>query len=103
LGVSCLPNPCPPPTGSCCQRTACTVTTAANCTGGTWGGAATSCQALSCCQGDFNQDGGLTLQDLFDFLNAWFAQDPSADFDGFAGVNVSDIFSYIDLFINGCP
>src|SRR5207302_293497 len=34
------------------------------------------------CRADFNSSGVVTMQDLFDFLRAWFASDPRADFDG---------------------
>src|SRR5205823_1183060 len=34
------------------------------------------------CAADFNTDGTVTVQDIFDFLNAWFARDQRANFNG---------------------
>ncbi len=54
------------------------------------------------CRVDFNGVGGLTVQDIFDYLGAWFAGDPSTDFDGIPGLAVSDIFSYLSAWFAGC-
>jgi hypothetical protein len=54
------------------------------------------------CPADFNCSGGLDTQDIFDFLNGWFAGSPDADFDG-NGLAVSDIFSYLNAWFAGCP
>jgi hypothetical protein len=51
---------------------------------------------------DFNRDGQVGVQDIFDFLNAWFANDPSADFNGVDGVSVQDIFDYLNAWFVGC-
>ncbi len=34
------------------------------------------------CPADFNNSGVVTVQDIFDFLSAWFALDPRADYNG---------------------
>src|SRR5205085_10637558 len=34
------------------------------------------------CVADFNGSGTVTVQDLFDFLGAWFSLDPRADING---------------------
>ena len=55
------------------------------------------------CPADFNHDGTGDVPDIFSFLAAWFAGEPSAEFDGQAGVNVSDIFAFLSLWFVGCP
>jgi hypothetical protein len=47
------------------------------------------------CPGDLDCSGVITFNDLFGFLNAWFANDPAADFDANQTLSISDIYSYI--------
>ncbi|HMN42273.1 MAG TPA: GC-type dockerin domain-anchored protein [Phycisphaerales bacterium] len=54
-----------------------------------------------CCRADFNGDGSIAVQDIFDFLNAWFAGDLRADFNG-GGLAVQDIFDYLNAWFAGC-
>jgi hypothetical protein len=54
------------------------------------------------CPADFNCSGFLSVQDIFDFLGAWFAGDPRADFNGVGGVTVQDIFDYLGAWFTGC-
>jgi hypothetical protein len=54
------------------------------------------------CAVDFNGDGILGVQDIFDFLNAWFADDPRADFNGVNGLEVEDVFDYLNAWFVGC-
>ncbi len=51
---------------------------------------------------DFNGDGGVTVQDIFDFLAAWFASDGHADFNGAGGITVQDIFDFLGAWFAGC-
>ncbi|HMN41529.1 MAG TPA: GC-type dockerin domain-anchored protein [Phycisphaerales bacterium] len=53
------------------------------------------------CVADFNHSGTLEVQDIFDFLNAWFAGNPAADVNG-GGLAVSDIFAFLNLWFAGC-
>jgi hypothetical protein len=53
------------------------------------------------CRGDFNHSGGLEIQDIFDYLNAWFAGNPDADFNG-GGLAVQDIFDFLNAWFAGC-
>jgi probable HAF family extracellular repeat protein len=53
------------------------------------------------CRADFNGD-GLGVDDIFDFLNAWFAGDPRTDFNGVDGVTVQDIFDFLNAWFAGC-
>ena len=55
------------------------------------------------CPVDFNGVGGLTVQDIFDFLNAWFGANPRADFNGQVGITVQDIFDFLGAWFAGCP
>ena len=54
------------------------------------------------CAPDFNGDGSLSVQDIFDFLAAWFAGTPSADFNGVGGLSVQDIFDFLAAWFGGC-
>jgi len=55
------------------------------------------------CVGDFNGDGHVTVQDIFDFLTAWFAHDLRADVNGSGTVTVQDIFDFLASWFAGCP
>ncbi len=54
------------------------------------------------CPADFNGAGGLTVQDIFDFLAAWFTGDPRANFNGTGGITVADIFDFLAAWFAGC-
>jgi hypothetical protein len=53
-------------------------------------------------QADYDLNGTLSVQDIFAFLNGWFAGDPRADFNG-GGLSVSDIFDYLHAWFAACP
>jgi hypothetical protein len=55
-----------------------------------------------CCPANFNELNGLTVQDIFDFLAAWFAGDPRADFNHVGGISVQDIFDFLSAWFAGC-
>lgn len=55
------------------------------------------------CAADFNSSGTVTVQDIFDFLSAYFAALPAADFNGVGGITVQDIFDYLAAYFVGCP
>jgi glucose/arabinose dehydrogenase len=58
--------------------------------------------ACPTCPADFNGVDGLTVADIFDYLNAWFAGDPRADFNGVGGLSVQDIFDFLNVWFLGC-
>jgi hypothetical protein len=53
------------------------------------------------CRADFNGDTRVTIDDIFIYLNAWFAADPRADLGG-DGLNIDDIFVFLNLWFAGC-
>jgi hypothetical protein len=60
-------------------------------------------QLPSACPADFNGVGGITVQDIFDFLAAYFNNNPRADFNNAGGVTVQDIFDFLAAYFAGCP
>jgi hypothetical protein len=55
------------------------------------------------CAADFNNTGGVSVQDLFDFLAAYFTNQPSADVNASGQVSVQDIFDFLAGYFAGCP
>ena len=61
--------------------------------------------AAPACRCDFNHENGVDLLDIFAFLEAWFAGNPAADFNGRNGVDLLDIFSFLECWFSapaGC-
>lgn len=54
------------------------------------------------CHADFNEDGSVSVQDIFDFLAAYFTNDPTADINNSEDVTVQDIFDFLSLYFAGC-
>jgi hypothetical protein len=54
------------------------------------------------CPADFNNSGGVSVQDIFDFLTAWFANSPLADFNNSGAATVQDIFDFLTAWFAGC-
>lgn len=55
------------------------------------------------CPPDHNGVGGLSVQDLFDFLADYFDDQPRADFNQDRTVSVQDVFDYLRAYFVGCP
>lgn len=56
------------------------------------------------CHADFNCSGIVSVQDIFDFLTAWFNGDPSADYnhDPQHLVSIQDLFDFLTDWFTGC-
>lgn len=54
------------------------------------------------CIADFNCSGGVSVQDIFDFLAEWFAASPAANVNGVGGVTVQDVFDFLTAWFSGC-
>ncbi len=54
------------------------------------------------CPADTNDSGTLSVQDIFDFLGAWFAVGPDADFNTDGVVSAQDIFDFLSSWFAGC-
>ena len=100
-------------TGVCCNGSTCAIgATAASCTGANHAflSSSASCNASGnrktpCCEADFNHVGGITVQDIFDFLSAWFAKNPNANItsNGAGAPTVQSIFDFLSAwFAKGC-
>jgi T5SS/PEP-CTERM-associated repeat protein len=57
---------------------------------------------LVSCPADFNSSGTLSVQDIFDFLAAYFGGDPRADFNHSGAISVQDIFDFLAAYFAGC-
>lgn len=106
---TCNPNPCSASQGACCGSGGCVIADETGCTsaGGEWKGPGTGCQGqsgnpITCCIANFNQMDGVTVQDLFDYLDAWFTLAPAANLNGDTNVTVQDLFDYLDAWFAGC-
>lgn len=102
---------CAPGIGACCvaDGAVCIPYTRAECeaSGGVFAGTARPCQdvegnPLGCCPANFDESGGVTIGDVFAFLDAWFVFDPSADTDGDGATTVLDIFAFLQSWYQGC-
>lgn len=60
-----------------------------------------SAASIGLCVADFNCSGTVSVQDIFDFLAAWFAGTPTADING-GGIGVQDIFDFLSAWFAGC-
>ena len=69
---------------------------------GDCGDVLSSVVTLTSCFADFNCSGATNVQDIFDFLAAWFAGNPNADFNGVGGINIQDIFDFLAAWFMGC-
>ncbi|MFN7020982.1 MAG: GC-type dockerin domain-anchored protein [Phycisphaerales bacterium] len=54
------------------------------------------------CDADFNASGAATVQDIFDFLEAYFSNDPRSDVNNSCTLTVQDIFDFLAAYFAGC-
>jgi probable HAF family extracellular repeat protein len=55
------------------------------------------------CRADFNKDGAVTSQDVFDYLNAWAERSIFTDWDYDGVVNTIDFLAFLNDYARGCP
>lgn len=89
--------------GACCNGTACSVGLNTACSG-VFQGANSACGPVgnptTCCMANFDGVNGLDTNDIFSYLNAFFAG-TAPDFNG-GGLDVTDIFAYLNAWFAGC-
>ncbi len=100
-----------PITGACCSGygtlKSCSVVDPSLCAGPTtpsqrYAGNFTTCGPTTCCPADYNNSGGLEIQDIFDYINDWFNAAPSADFNHSGALQIQDIFDMLTRWFAGC-
>lgn len=117
-GTSCSPNPCQTVGGRCCVGSRCAIVSSqAACDALVNGGTAgrffstttATCNSSGnntapCCFADYNKTGGITVQDIFDFLSDWFQLSPNANVGGTGTApEIQDIFDFLAAwFALGC-
>jgi ELWxxDGT repeat protein len=57
---------------------------------------------IDLCPADFNNNHVLSVQDIFDFLTAYFAGDPRANVGGVDQVSVQDLMDWLAMWFGGC-
>lgn len=115
-----VPSPNETRAGACCSGVTCVVTGAvADCEalGGLFQGIGSACNAgprnpIACCRANLDGVAGLTVQDIFRFLEMYF--DPARtsldgrriNFSSFpwdhCGISVEDIFAFLQAWFAGC-
>lgn len=56
----------------------------------------------TCCFGDFNRDGVVGVQDVFDFIIAYLRGSLLADVNGSGTLTVQDVFDFLGAYFGGC-
>lgn len=54
------------------------------------------------CTADFNAQGGVGVQDVFDFVRAWMFGHPAADMTRDHAISVQDLFVFLGAWFHGC-
>lgn len=97
--------------GACCDGGTCSQMIASECTGALrrYAGVGTVCSPgfvsrQPCCRADFNHDRAVTVQDVFEYLNAYFAGDVRADMMNYGTVapTIGSVFVFLDEWFEGC-
>jgi hypothetical protein len=58
--------------------------------------------SMPTCRVDYDNNGSVSLDDVFQFINGWFAQAPAADYDNSTTFTIDDIFQFINAWFTGC-
>ncbi|MBY0312688.1 MAG: HYR domain-containing protein, partial [Phycisphaerales bacterium] len=59
-------------------------------------------RGMNTCVADFDNDGGVAVQDLFTYINSWFAGQPAADMDRNESLDTTDLFTFLNSWFRGC-
>jgi len=90
----------------CCASSICVLAASAQaCTNIRGRGSpGTACQPDFCCLGDFNVDGHVGVQDVFDYVAAYLRRDPTANVfqPTFGAIDLNDLFAFLTAFFRGC-
>jgi hypothetical protein len=97
----------PASAAACCARLACfvAVSPSACFAAGGFIAAGNVCgpaTPASCCFADFNRDGAVSVQDLFDFLIAYQRGSATADLNASGSLTVQDVFDFLSAYFVGC-
>jgi hypothetical protein len=104
-------NPCPFGPTACCRGSTCVLVAVSTACTGAYARAAgvnTVCntpgnRTAPCCMADFNHSGSVTVQDIFDFLGAYFGgQVLLVDINATSTLTVQDIFDFLAAYFTGC-
>ena len=57
---------------------------------------------IPACVADFDSSGTVNVADIFAYVKAFFARDPSADIDRSGSVTVQDLFDFLTAWFAGC-
>lgn len=99
--------------GACCSgwgtAKVCQVVAADACApvatpAGAYRGDCTTCTPAACCRADYNNSGGVSVQDIFDFLFEFLngTPPPSADFNNNGTLSPQDLFDFLSAYFTGC-
>jgi Lamin Tail Domain len=107
-------NLCPTLGGRCCIGARCAIVASSSAcvstsiAGASFASGATNCNIgltfnTPCCFADYNKAGGITVQDIFDFLADWFSNSVNANVagNGIAAPSVQDIFDFLAAWFSG--
>ncbi len=67
-----------------------------------WGTVTVRALSRAACPADFDENGTLSLADIFDFLDGWFSSDIATDFNYTGALEVQDIFDMLTAWFSGC-
>jgi len=56
----------------------------------------------ACCAADFDQNGAVSVGDLLDFVQRWFAGNAMTDLDDSGSVSLSDLIGFVQAYLGGC-